>query len=185
MSSRYKVSDHQMPHFVTSTVVGWIDALSREWYKQIICDSLVYCQKEKGMILHAWVIMNNHIHLIISAQEGVRIGNLMRDFKKFTSKKIIKAIEENVQESRREWMLNMFRFAGRQNSNNEEMQFWQQDYHPVILDTEEKMRQRLNYLNENPVRTGIVWQAEHYKYSSAIDYYENKQGLIPITKLLV
>ena len=183
MSSKYKVYDNQMPQFITCTVVGWVDALSRESYKQIVCDSLLYCQKEKGLVLHAWVIMSNHIHLIVSAAEGHKVSDLARDFKKFTAKEIISAIENNVQESRRGWMLNIFRFAGENNNSNKENQFWQQDYHPVSLDTREKMQQRLNYLHENPVSAGLVWRAQDYKYSSAIDYYEDKAGLLPVISL--
>ena len=185
MSSRYKVHDDQMPYFVTSTVIGWIDALSREVYKEIVCKSLKHCMDEKGLRLHAWVIMPNHFHLIISAAPGFRLSNIMRDLKKFTSKRIVAEIAENPEESRKKWMLNMFEYAGKNNNSNEEYQFWQQDYHPVVLDTPEKLQQRLNYLHENPVRTGIVWRAEDYKYSSAIDYYVGSPGLLPIERLYV
>jgi len=183
MSSRYKVYDNQIPHFVTSTVVGWVDALSRDQYKDIICKSLLFCKDEKGLLLHAYVIMPNHVHFIISATPGNVIGNIMRDFKKFTSKRITAAIENNPHESRKKWMLNMFAYAGKNNNSNEEYQFWQQEYHPIALDTPEKTRQRLNYLHENPVRAGIVWLPEHYKYSSAIDYHCDKPGLLPIDRL--
>ncbi len=152
-------------------------------YKQVICDSLLYCKEEKGLLLHAWVIMSNHIHLIVSTASENKISDFVRDFKKFTAKEIINAVENNVQESRREWMLNMFKYAGTNNNSNKEYQFWQQDYHPIALDTREKTLQRLTYLHENPVRAGIVWCAQDYKYSSAIDYYEDKTGLLPIIKL--
>jgi putative transposase len=185
MSSKFKVYDDQIPVFVTSTVVGWVDALSREYYKEIICKSLIFCTEKKGLILHAWVIMSNHIHLFISAQPGYNIGNIMRDFKKYTSKKIVAAIKANAQESRRNWMLNLFEFTGANNSSNEQYQFWQQEYHPVTLDTAEKMFDRFNYLHNNPVTAGIVWLQQHYKYSSASDYFEEKPGLIPITKLML
>jgi REP element-mobilizing transposase RayT len=135
------------------------------------------------MVLHAYVIMSNHVHFIISAAPGYKISNIMRDFKKFTSKRIVAAIENNLLESRKKWMLNMFGFAGQNNNSNEQYQFWQQEYHPVALDTPEKTIQRLNYLHENPVRAGIVWLPEQYKYSSAIDYYCDKPGLLPIEKL--
>ncbi len=184
MSSRYKVHDDQLPHFITTTVVGWIDVFSRELYKEVICGSLVFCQNEKGLILHAWVIMSNHVHAIISAAPGYKLEDIMRDFKKFTSKRIIAAIEDSIQESRKEWMLNIFGYTGRNNNSNKEYQFWQKNYHPIALDTEVKIRQRLNYLHENPVRAGIVWEPHHYKYSSATDYYENKPGIIPVTQLL-
>ena len=133
MSSKYKVLDDQVPHFVTSTVVGWVDALSREKYKEIICNSITFCSDKKGLQLHAWVIMPNHFHLIISCVPGFLIKDAMRDLKKFTSRQIVQAISENDHESRKEWMLNMFSFAGKRNNSTEDYQFWQNDYHPVIF----------------------------------------------------
>ena len=172
-----------MPHFITTTVVGWADALSREAYKEIIIDSLKYCQEHKGLVLHAWVIMSNHLHLIVSTSGDGQLPDIVRDFKKFTSRSLIKAIDENPQESRKEWLMNMFRFVGSGNKANEVFQFWQQDYHPIALSNETFMMQRLNYLHENPVRAGVVWEPQHYKYSSAVDYYENKPGLLDIKRL--
>jgi len=180
MSTKYKVHNHHLPHFITSTVVGWADALSREEYKEIILDSLRHCQQHKNLQIHAWVIMNNHLHLIVT---GENLPAIIRDFKKFTSRKIIEAITNNPQESRKAWLINMFRFAGTHNNNNDTYQFWQQEYHPIELDTTQKYDQRLHYLHENPVRAGIVWDAPSYKYSSAIDYYEQKQGLLTVNIL--
>ena len=178
MSDRYKVYDSWMPHFITSTVVGWADALSRPDYKDIIVDSLKHCQEHKGLILHAWVIMSNHIHLIVSADNDVVLSDIIRDFKRFTSKNLVAAISDNPQESRREWLLNMFKYAA--GSDNDKYQFWKQDYHPITLDKELIGKQKLDYLHENPVRAGIVWEPQHYKYSSASDYYEQKPGLLPL-----
>jgi putative transposase len=180
MSSKYKVYNNHLPYFITSTVVGWIDALSREEYKDIILESLRFCQGQKELRVHAWVIMNNHLHLIVSAGETYDLPSIIRDFKKFTSRNIISAIADNPRESRKDWMMNQFRFAGGNNNNNETYQFWQQEYHPIELDTSAKFEQRMNYLHENPVRAGIVWEPQHYKYSSAIDYYEQKQGLLSL-----
>lgn len=182
MSSKYKPGDAGIPHFVTFSVVGWVDVFSRERYKEIMLESLRYCIENKGLQLHAWVIMTNHVHLILSS-DSEKIEHLVRDIKKFTSKQMIKAIQENPKESRREWMLNLFAYAGQSNNNNKNFQFWKQDYHPVELNTNEKLSQRLQYLHENPVRSGLVWEAWHYKYSSAIDYYTNEKGLLPIQHL--
>jgi putative transposase len=182
MSSKYKVAESVQPHFVTFTVVGWIDVFSRTLYKDIVVDSLRYAMAQKGLLLHAWVIMTNHAHLIISSESN-RLENIVRDVKKFTSKQIIKAIQENPAESRKEWMLNIFGFTGRNNSSNKDFQFWKQDYHPITLDSGEKLRQRLNYLHENPVRSGLVWEPWHYRYSSAIDYCTTEKGLLLIQQL--
>ncbi|MBK9485389.1 MAG: transposase [Chitinophagaceae bacterium] len=182
MSSKYKPGEDAIAHFVTFSVVGWIDVFSREIYKEIFVNSLKYCQESKGLTLHAWVIMTNHVHLIISTNTN-RIEDIVRDLKKYTSKQIIKAIQENPTESRKEWMLNLFNFAGKSNSNNKQYQFWKQDYHPIELNTADKLKDRLDYLHENPVRSGLVWEPWHYKYSSAIDYYTNENGLIKIEHL--
>jgi putative transposase len=182
MSSKYKVGEDAIPHFVTFSVVGWIDVFSREQYKELFIESLKYCQENKGMVLHAWVIMTNHVHLIISSNSN-KIEYIVRDLKKYTSKQIIKAIQENNMESRKEWMLNIFSYTGKNNNNNKEFQFWKQDYHPIELNTAEKIKQRLDYLHENPVRSGLVWEPWHYKYSSAINYYTNEHGLLKIELL--
>lgn len=128
--------------------------------------------------------MTNHVHLIISS-DTVKLEHLVRDIKKFTSKQIIKAIQENEKESRKEWMLNIFSYTGKNNNNNKDFQFWKQDYHPIELNTNEKMKQRLDYLHENPVSNGLVWEPTHYKYSSAIDYYTNQKGLLPVQHLII
>lgn len=180
MATRYRFGDNEKPHFITYPVVNWIDVFSRETYTQILIDSLRYCILEKGLQLHAWVVMTNHVHLIASAKEGHELVAIMRDHKKFTSRMIIAAIEENIQESRKDWLLWMFKRAGGRNSNNEKYQFWQQDNHPIELSTNEMITQRLDYLHNNPVKAGYVWEPQHYKYSSAIDYYTDDKGLLPI-----
>jgi hypothetical protein len=80
-------------------------------------------------------------------------------------------------------MLNIFNYIGKNNKNNKELQFWKQDYHQIELNSAALMKQRLNYLHENPVRSGLVWEAWHFKYSSAIDYYTNGKGLLEIEHL--
>ena len=125
--------------------------------------------------------MTNHVHLIISAKEGFELAAIIRDLKKYTSRMIIASIEGNPKESRKEWMIWLFKGAGARNVNNKIFQFWQQDNHPIELSTNEMIDQRLNYLHENPVRAGIVCEAAHYKYSSAIDYYEERKEPMSLT----
>jgi REP element-mobilizing transposase RayT len=180
MATRYHFGDNEKPHFITFSVINWIDVFTRESYTQILLDSLRFCIEKKGLRLHAWVIMSNHVHLIASAKEGFKLADIMRDMKKFTSQRIIAAIIENEQESRKDWLIWMFKRAGARNKNNETYQFWQQDNHPIELSTNEMMDQRLDYLHNNPVKAGVVWEPQHYKYSSGIDYYSEDKGLLPI-----
>jgi len=183
MATRYRFGDSEKPHFITFSVINWIDVFSRETYKEVFNESLKYCIDNKGLVLHAWVIMSNHVHLIASATPGYQLADIIRDMKKFTSRAIIAAIQDNIQESRKDWLLWMFKRAGERNSNNNTYQFWQQDNHPIELSSNEMMDQRLTYLHENPVKAGYVWEPQHYKYSSAIDYYLEQPGLLPLQLL--
>ena len=178
--SGYKIRNQEGIHFITFAVVGWIDVFSRPDYKDIVVDSMQYCQKSKGLNIHAWIIMSNHLHLIISSQKGHKLSDILRDFKKYTSLRIIEAIEQNTSESRKEWMLKYFRESGNKNVKNTTYQFWQQNNHPVELtDDSDMISQRLEYIHNNPVHAGIVNHPSDYIYSSARDY-EGDKGLINI-----
>jgi REP element-mobilizing transposase RayT len=178
----YKIRDQYAVHFITFAVVEWIDVFTRRTYSDIVMENLRYCINNKGLKLHAWCVMSNHIHLIMSAADGI-LSNILRDFKKFTSKVIITAIESNKQESRRNWMLWIFRKAGEKNSRNNEYQFWQQDNRAMQLETVEFTLDKLTYLHNNPVKAGIVDKAEEYLLSSARDHYVGKGGSLPIEHL--
>jgi putative transposase len=104
MSSNYKFHNQERPYFVTFSVIRWIDVFTRREYKDILVDSIKYCIAHKGLELYAWVIMSNHVHLIIGTK-GKPMQDILRDMKRHTSKAITKAIQDNMQESRREWML--------------------------------------------------------------------------------
>jgi hypothetical protein len=75
--------------------------------------------------------------MIISKTGETKLESIMRDMKKFTSSKLLNAIQSNKEESRREWLLELFRKAGSENSNNKAYQFWQQDNHPIQCSTPE------------------------------------------------
>ena len=93
MSEKYKFTDGDGIYFVTPTIVGWADLFTKQEYCEIILDSLHYCQKNKGLIVHAWCIMSSHLHLIISSTQN-NLPGILRDFKTFTSKSIIEEIKQ-------------------------------------------------------------------------------------------
>lgn len=176
----YQIRDQFAIHFITFSVVQWVDVFSRSQYADILVESLVYCQKNKGLKIHAWCIMSNHVHLIVSTVEPFKLSDVLRDLKKFTSRNIIKAIQENEKESRQRWMLWIFKSAGENNNRNEIYQFWNQENHPIECSTIEILESKMKYLHENPVRARIVQEEGDYVYSSGIDYYNNRKGLIEV-----
>ncbi|MDI9363574.1 MAG: transposase [Flavobacterium sp.] len=94
----YKIRDKEGVHFVTFAVVEWVDVFTRKDYRDVLLDSLRHCQQEKGLVLHSWCLMSNHVHLVVSAKEH-NTSDILRDFKKYTGKQIIKAIAEHPAES--------------------------------------------------------------------------------------
>jgi len=179
MNNGYKIRDQSLPHFITSTVVDWIDVFSRKVYRDCVIDSLKYCIDKKGMILYGYVIMSNHLHMIIQSKNS-NLTELIRDFKKFTASSILNKIQSDT-ESRREWMLGRFELATKSHSRNKNYQFWQYGNHPEEIYTNNFMWSKLDYIHFNPVRAGIVEKASHYLYSSASNYV-NDTGIIPIVR---
>jgi REP element-mobilizing transposase RayT len=124
MSDTFQIKNQKGIYFLTFQVVGWADVFTRRDYKDIIIESIEYCRTYKSLKIYSYVIMSNHIHCILATENN--LSEIVRDFKKFTSKKFLKSIEENIQEIRREWMIWMMESAGKKNSNNVDFQFWQQ-----------------------------------------------------------
>jgi len=171
MSDKYKIHDQEKAYFLTMTVVGWIDVFTRKNHKLLIVNSLHYCQKEKGLEIYGWCLMSNHLHLIARATGKFSLSEILRDFKKFTSKKIVEQVI-NEPESRREWILRYFEFSGKYLKRIENYKFWQDGNHAEVIYSPRFFYQKLNYIHQNPVREMIVKNPEDYLFSSARNYAE-------------
>jgi REP element-mobilizing transposase RayT len=178
MSEKYKFRDPEGIYFVTTTAVGWVDLFTRKELKQVIIDSLRYCQKEKGLIIHAWCLMPSHLHMIVSTRL-VPLPEIMRDFKKFTAKELVRTIQ-TIKESRRGWILDLFGEVGDHLKRVSNYKVWQDGNHPILLYSAEVIEQKRNYIHNNPVADGTVDAPEDYCYSSARDYYTKKKGYLEV-----
>ena len=177
-SENYIISDQNAVYFLTFTITDWVDIFTRPGYKTIIVDSLNYCTESKGLTLYAWCLMTNHLHLVARAKDNYRMSDIIRDFKKFTAKRIIEIIKSEP-ESRREWLLYRFSFAGKFDNRIKNYKVWQDISHPIVLDSEYIINQKINYIHENPVRAMIVYNPEDYLFSSAGDFAGTK-GMVNI-----
>jgi putative transposase len=177
MIRKYKFHNPDGLYFVSFATIYWIDVFVRKDYFSAVADSLNYCRKNKGMELYAYCIMPSHLHLIFR-DSNENPGKLLREFKTYTSKKLIELIEENIQESRQEWMLWMFKRAGSKNSVIKEKQFWQQHTKPIELWSNKVIQEKLDYIRINPVEAGFVTEPHYWNgealtegnYSSAANY---------------
>ena len=183
MSRNYKFHNPKGVYFVSFAVVEWLDVFTRNEYKDILIDSLEFCQKNKGMELFAWCIMSNHVHIIFRSIEGQKPELLLGDFKRFTSNRIIKTIKENHRESRKEWLLEQFEKAGLDSSNVNKYQFWRHDNKPIELWSNKVIDEKIIYIHNNPVEEGLVSYPEDYVYSSARDY-SGEKGLLDVVVIM-
>jgi REP element-mobilizing transposase RayT len=139
----------------------------------ILIDNLHFYQKQ-GMEIYAWCIMTNHVHLVFRSMNDTKPEVFLGNFKRFTSKAIIKSILNNPKESRKEVLLEQFRLAASKSSNVKNYQFWRHDNKPIELWSNKVIFEKIQYIHNNPVEAGLVFRAEEYVYSSAIDYAGEK-----------
>ena len=177
MPTGYQIKNQHSLHYITLQVVYWVDIFTRKTYRDIIIESLQYCQQEKRLEIYAFVIMSNHIHLVVKS-EKLYLSDILRDFKKFTSKNIITAIE-SITESRRNWMLRLFIHAARRQNKKGKYQVWTHENHAIELYSNEMIQEKVDYIHLNPVRSGIVHKPEEYLYSSARNY-AGMEGLLDV-----
>ena len=100
-------------------MVGWLDVFTRNENKDLFLESLQFYQKNKGLEIHAWCIMTNHVHLVFRSINDQKPESLIGDLKRFTSQSIVKSIQENsrdpslkgelAKQSRREFLLDFLR----------------------------------------------------------------------------
>jgi REP element-mobilizing transposase RayT len=165
MGTGYQVYDQHGMYFLTFTIVDWVDIFSRKRYRDIITENLAYCIREKGLMIYSYVIMTNHVHIIMKSATG-KLSDTIRDFKKYTSRKLIESIKEEP-ESRREWMLHRFAWAADHSTTNTNYQVWTHENHAIEIKTIEFFAGKRDYIHMNPVRAGWVQHPEDFVYSSA------------------
>ncbi len=171
--NRYKIIHPELPHFVTLTVLHWIPVFTRPDTVNILLDSLRFLSRE-GLKVYAWVVLENHCHLVLQSQA------LDRDIarvKSFSARKIIQYLSERHICQ----ILDQLAFYKKAHKGDRAYQFWQEGVHPELIQNDAMMRQKIDYIHQNPVKRGYVDEAEHWRYSSARDY-AGQSGLLEICR---
>jgi putative transposase len=176
---RINTENENSLHFLTITVIEWIDIFTKPEYLKVIIDSLKFCQKNKGLKLFEFVILTNHLHLIIKASEGHKLSQIISDFKKYTTTEILKLLAKD----NRHYILNLINnsFAKKKDYEN---QIWQRENHPEIITTDEFLQEKIKYIHNNPVKKNYVALPEHWIYSSARNRILNDNSFIKLDDIL-
>jgi putative transposase len=164
--SEIRKANTDATYFITLSVVGWIDVFTRRDYADELIKNLQYCQRHKDLVVFAYVIMPSHLHLVCRREKGL-LSELLRDFKSYTAKQILQAIQDNPQESRKEWMLYLFKYYANIRAQHAVYMFWQKTNHPVEVSSPAMVEQKIHYIHMNPVTAGMVHEPQEYVFSSA------------------
>jgi REP element-mobilizing transposase RayT len=167
--SRYKIYEPTDPHFITCRILHWIPIFTRTETTDIIFDSLKYLQKTDNLKLYAYVILENHLHLIASSDD---LAKSMESFKKYIARQIIDLLKERNVTT----ILDQLAFYKKAHKNDRPYQLWQEGIAPKLIQNDAMMIERINYIHQNPLKRGYVDEA-----SSASDY-EDEMGLIEVER---
>ena len=169
--SRYRIVDPKRPHFVTCTVLHWIPVFTRPATVDIVLDSLRFLIG-RGLKVYAFIILENHLHLVAQSEQ---LDKDMARFKSFTARQLIRYLNEhNVLQ-----ILDQLAFYKKAHKTDRTYQFWQEGCHPTLIENHKMLKQRVEYIHDNPVKRGYVDKAEHWRYSSARNYL-GQEGLIEV-----
>lgn len=162
-------------HYLTITTIEWIDIFTKPEYFKIITDSLTFCRKNKGLLLYDFVIMTNHIHLIVRAKVSNDLSDIIRDFKNYTTTRIINQLEQD----NRKYILNLIHNSSKRKKDNK-TQVWRRENCPILITSEKFYLEKANYMLKNPVRKSYVEKEEDWLYSSARCRLKNQQCIIDL-----
>lgn len=171
--TRYKIYESEYPYFITSNVVEGYPLFSNHLAAEIILKGLTFLQVKRNTMLCAYVIMENHIHLIAQSRE---LQKHLRAFKSWTAREIINQFTQNGHTRQ----LARLKQAKRQSHIDSNYQVWEEGFFPKQITSDAMMLQKTEYIHNNPVRRGFIDLPEHWRYSSARNYL-GIEGLIQVT----
>ncbi len=170
--TRYRIFEQEYPYFLTNTVVAWLPIFAYPPLVEVVLDSWRFLQRERGVQIFGYVILDNHLHWIATAENlSERVGQ----FKSFTARRIIDELERRGFST----LLEELRFFKLRHKISQTHQLWQEGSHPQQIRNDEMMRQKLEYMHNNPLRRGYVDEPIHWRYSSARNY-AGMQGLLEV-----
>ena len=170
--SRYRIGDPRAPHFLTCTVLNWMPLFTRPQTVNIILDALRHRQAQNNWQVYGYVILENHMHLIVQTEN---LAEELPRFKSYTARTLI----DYLQESHAEHLLQQLAFFRKQHKADRDYQLWEEGSHPQMIEDETVLRQKLEYIHQNPVKRGYVDDPIHWRYSSARNY-AGLAGLLPV-----
>lgn len=155
--------DH--PEFLTVTCLDWKYLLTTDYRKDIIVNSLRFLVLNQRAIVYGFVIMSNYFHVIWQFNGDHKGSDVLRDFLKYTSHRLLRNLAEENPALYSEL---------RVNDCDRTYQVWERNSLRISLWSNKVFNQKLDYIHRNPVQAGLCEYPEQYRYSSASFYLVNE-----------
>ena len=165
-------------YFITIKTINGIHIFKRKEYFDIILSSLEYCQKSKGLLIWAYTIIINHLHLVFKIKSGFNAHETIGDFKKFTANQILKQLKKDNEFE----ILKKLRYTTIQNKKQKH-KIWKSSCYPRAIISEKFLTQKIDYTDFNAVRHGIINDIEKYPHTSYHNHYCNHFVLLKIDSI--
>ncbi len=172
--SRYRVVEDGKTYFITSSTINWLPLFSVPPLAEIVINSLKFLQQQRRIKLHAWVLMETHLHIIATSQD---MSGEMRKAKSYTARRIVDYLKKDGPA----FFLKQLQFFKKRHKGQQIHQVWQEGIHPKLILDEQMLEKTILYVHYNPVKRGYVDNPEQWRYSSARDY-AGLDGLVEIER---
>ena len=173
--TRWHKSKDAALQFLSGNVYKRVPIFREPVFCKLLLESLDYCRKKYELQIHAFVIMPEHFHLLLTVPQDGVLSDFLRDWKGFTAHKIVTQLRE---EGRKRW-LGRFRANGHRRKDPS-FRIFQPDTHLEGIASKGFARQKLNYIHRNPLQAGLAEQEVDYPYSSARNWFLNGHSVFRI-----
>lgn len=170
--SRYSFADPDRPHFLTCTVVDWLPVFTRPEAVEIVLEAWRFRQERDALKIHGYVVLENHLHAVARCD---RLPEVWASFKRHTAQRLVELLEARGEQH----VLSRLRLPAKAQRPDRTHQFWQEGSHPQAIMGDEMMRQKIEYIHNNPVRRGYVDFPEDWRWSSARNY-AGREGVVEV-----
>ncbi|MBC2715880.1 MAG: transposase [Desulfobacteraceae bacterium] len=175
--SRYKTFENGKTYFITSSAINWLPVFAIPQLAEIVTDSLNFLHHNQRMRIHAWVLMETHLHLVATSSD---MSGEMKKAKSYTARSIVDYLKANGPQ----FLLDQMEFYKKKHKQNQTYQVWQEGFYPKLITDATMLIQKIEYIHYNPVKRGYIDKPEHWRYSSARDY-TGLDGIVTIERLKV
>jgi REP element-mobilizing transposase RayT len=163
-------------YFITTKIKNYIKVFETKLYFDIIIDNVNFYREKFGFKLWGYVIMPEHIHLMIHLGDKNDLSKIMEQFKRYTSKQMLKQLKKD----KKSHLIKPFTIA---NVKKEKHMVWEEGFRGLGIRSERVFNIKMNYIHNNPVKRGLVEKPEDYTYSSYRNYYCDDSSIIKLDSI--